>query len=146
MCRYGFYTYKSHYACFRCRKTFKQAHDADLLHKTDREFKCPECGGYMANLGFDFKSPRKTAVKEWKIIEGLYTIGKSFYSCGCIGPGYIPQNPIEYKLYLNNVLTEYENTILQLQNQSLEACADKLERITYWSEKVVLVKGELSRL
>lgn len=123
MCRYSFKTYKSHFACFNCRKTFKQVPYTDLLHRIgkaeqyeklirkpvksltdeellqidevkktlrDREIKCPQCGGYMADLGLDFRSPKKTAEKEWKIIEGLFTIGKSFYGCGRTGMGYVP--------------------------------------------------------
>ena len=143
MCRYGFKTYKSHFACFSCRKTFKQAHEADLVKKTDREFKCPECGGFMADLGLDFRSPRKTAVKEWKIIEGLYTIGTSFYSCGCNGPGYIPSHPRDYETYLNKVLQGYENHIATFQSQTLQECGDKLERIHYWNERADLVRKEL---
>ncbi len=178
MCRYAFKTYKSHFACFSCRKTFKQAPYTDLLQQIgkadyyeklsrkpikqltekersqlanidknykDREIKCPECGNYMADLGLDFKSPKKTAVKEWKIIEELYTIGISFHSCGCQGIGYIPQNPKEYKLYLNNILREYENSIAYYQKQTPEECRDKTERIKYWSERTETIKAELAR-
>jgi hypothetical protein len=177
MCRYGFKTYKSHFACFRCRKTFKQVPFTDLLKKTGksdfyeklinksmnkwsdkeralyeelnnnfvcREIKCPECGGHMADLGLDFKSPRKTAVKEWKIIEGLYTIGMSFYSCGCNGPGYIPRHPRDYEAYLNKVLQGYENHIAHFQNQTLQECRDKLRSIHYWNERAELVRTELA--
>jgi hypothetical protein len=169
--------YKSHFACFRCRKTFKQAHYADLLkkigkagyfqklmHKSmdkfsdkervqfeefdknfmSREIKCPQCGGYMVDLGLDFRSPKQTAVKEWRIIEGLYTIGKSFYSCGCDGPGYIPNNPKDYEAYLNKVLHDYESNITSFQNQPLKECRDKSKRIAYWSERVAVVKEELA--
>jgi uncharacterized C2H2 Zn-finger protein len=178
MCRYAFKTYKSHFACFNCRKTFKQAHYSDLLrrigksqyykkllgkpiHKLtekeklvlanlgenfkDRSVKCPECGNYMADLGLDFKSPRKQAVKEWKIIEGLYTIGKSFYSCGCNGIGYIPQNPRDYKAYLKNLLQEYEGDISYCQNQTLDEYKDKAERINHWSEQAQEIKQELEK-
>ena len=31
MCRYGFKIYKNHYACFKCRKTFKKPPLEDLL-------------------------------------------------------------------------------------------------------------------
>jgi hypothetical protein len=178
MCRYGFKTYKSHFACFNCRKTFKQAPYSDLLQRVgkadyyekirrkpirqlsdkdvamladfnknykDREIKCPQCGRYMADLGLDFKAPKKTALKEWKIIEGLYTIGRSFYSCGCIGIGYIPQKPKDYCLYLKRVLHDYQKSITYYQNKTIEECNDKAERIKYWSDKVQLVKAELLR-
>ena len=178
MCRYAFKTYKSHFVCFNCRKTFKQAPYSDLLQRIgkaeyygklrlksikqlsdkevavladfdknykEREIKCPQCAGYMADLGLDFKSPKQIAVKEWKIIEGLYTIGKSFYSCGCNGIGYIPQNPKDYMLYLQNVLGDYENQIVYYQNKKLDEYRDKAERIKYWSDRVQTIKAELSR-
>jgi len=178
MCRYAFKTYKSHFGCFKCRKTFKQAPFADLLKRIgkadhyeklrrkpikqlsdnevamladidknyrDREIKCPQCGNYMADLGLDFKSPKQTAVKEWRIIEGLYTIGKSFYSCGCNGIGYIPQNPNDYEAYLQNVLKGYQEQIAFLQNKPLSECRDKAEQVRYWSDQVQTIKAELLR-
>jgi len=178
MCRYAFKTYKSHFACFNCRKTFKQAPYSDLLQRIgraayyeklkrkpikqlndgeivmltnfdknykDREIKCPQCGSYMADLGLDFKSPKKTALKEWKIIEGLYTIGRSFYSCGCNGIGYIPKKPQDYHIYLKTLLRDYENSIAYYQNKTIEEYKDKAERIKYWSDQVQVVKAELSR-
>lgn len=178
MCRYAFKTYKSHFACFNCRKTFKQAPYADLLkaigksdhyeklrHKpirqlTDkeasvlaeidttyknREIKCPQCGGYMADLGLDFKSPKQSAAKQWRIVEGLCTIGKSFYSCGCNGIGYIPQSHKDYKMYLQNVLAGYQEQIAYYQNKTLSELPDKAERITYWSERVQTINTEINK-
>jgi hypothetical protein len=178
MCRYAFKTYKSHFACFNCRKTFKQAPYSDLLQRigksqyynklrqkpgnqltekemsqladfdknyTDREIKCPECGYYMADLGLDYKSPKKTAIKEWKIIEGLYVIGKSFHNCGCNGIGFIPKNHKDYEIYLKNVLHDYEKSITYYQNKTLVEYPDKAERIGYWKDKVTTIKIELAR-
>ena len=99
----------------------------------------------MADLGLDFKSPKKAAENEWKIIQGLYTIGRSFYSCGCNGIGYIPQHPRDYQVYLNNVLQEYENSIAYYQSKPVTECQDKADRIKYWSEKAAAVKEELAR-
>src|SRR5687767_11532876 len=103
-----------------------------------------ECGVYMADLGLDFKSPKQSSVKKWKIIEGLYTIGKCFYSCGCNGIGYIPQNPKDYELYLQSALDDYENQIANYQNKTLNECRNKAERIKYWSRKVQTIKAVLS--
>ena len=178
MCRYAFSTYKSHFACFHCRKTFKQPPFTDLLqrigkrkhydslmrkpqkHLTEkelqliseldknykaREIKCPECGELMADLGLDFKSPKKTAIKEWKIIEGLYTIGINFYSCGCIGIGYVPKSPKAYEQYLKNRLMHYENSIAFYQTKTKKEYNDKVQRIKYWTEQANLVKAELTK-
>lgn len=181
MCRYATKTYKSHYSCFKCRKSFKQTNTDDILsrikkdkiyHQPDgnirnvgdiftkakkeeldaliveinsRQIKCPECGSLMADLGWDFKAPKKTAVKEWKIVEGLFTIGKCFHSCGCDGIGYIPQNPKDYEQYLKNALDEYTNNILSCQNKSHEEFPEKREYINFWTEKISDVKAEITR-
>ncbi len=179
MCRYSGKIYKSHYVCFRCRKSFKQASTDDILlrikkekiyHESDgqvvevgnvfskskneellvlrkkidsREIKCPECGNLMADLGKDFKAPKKTAVKEWEITEGLFRIGKCFYSCGCNGIGYIPQNPNDFEHYLKNILKDYENSLVKCQNKTKEELPEKEEYLTYWAEKISNIKAEM---
>lgn len=178
MCRYAFSTYKSHFACFHCRKTFKQPPFTDLLQRIgkrkyynslmrkpqkhltekelqliselnknygDRAIKCPQCGELMADMGLDFKSPRKTAIKEWTIIEGLYGIGISFHGCGCSSIGYVPKNPKAYETYLKNILTRYENSIAFYQNKTTREYSDKAQRINYWTEQANLVKAELTK-
>lgn len=182
MCRYACKTYKSHYVCFECRKTFKQAHVSDILlrikkdkvyHNLNgksikrvgqvftkgerkklgemtseikgRNVKCPQCAGIMADLGLDFKAPKKTAVKEWKIVEGLVTIGKHFYSCGCDGIGYIPKSPRDYEAYLNKVLNEYDGHLKWNQARTAEDCGDKNAILAHWSAKIKTVSEELGR-
>ncbi len=56
MCRYAFYKYKPHYACFKCRKTFKRKHlfDVDRDNEKSVDAKCPQCQSLMANMGLDF--------------------------------------------------------------------------------------------
>ncbi len=95
-------TYKPHFACFDCRKTFKRkllvdinkdkAYDKNHLGK---ESKCPDCGELMANMGLDFEAPKKTNVKAWKHLSSLYETGITFHSCGCGGPGYVPRDQQE---------------------------------------------------
>ena len=36
---------------------------------------CPDCGGPMANMGMDFKSPKMSDTRAWKIIAGMHKIG-----------------------------------------------------------------------
>jgi DNA-directed RNA polymerase subunit RPC12/RpoP len=180
MCRYAGKTYKSNYACFKCRKSFKQVNPNDILLriKKDKVFhelngksvrkigqvftkaersklselvseiesrpiKCPECGNLMADLGKDFRVPKKTAIKEWKILEGLFKVGKYFYSCGCDGIGYIPQNLNDYKVYLKKALKEYRDYIIFYQDKTELEYPDKLERIKYWSDKMLDVRNEM---
>jgi DNA-directed RNA polymerase subunit RPC12/RpoP len=166
MCRYAGKTYKSHYACFKCRKSFKQTDSHDIYLRLKKEMtgslkgddrklselyneienrliKCPECGNVMADLGRELKAPKKTAVKEWKIIEGLYKIGKHFHTCGCDGIGYIPQNPKDYEVYLKNMLEEYRKHLISEQNKTESEVPDKMERINYWVEKISKIKTEI---
>lgn len=175
MCRYSGKTYKRHYGCFRCRKSFKQSslydirarlrkeltgisagksesilyrkEDARLKEAMDRmesrSVKCPECGSLMADLGYDFKAPKKTAVKEWSIIESLYRIGKSFYSCGCSGIGYIPQNENDYKEYLKEKLEKYRSRLAECRLMNETEFPDKQERVRYWSGKISILEKEM---
>lgn len=101
-------TYKSHYACFECRKTFKRKLlkdvDRDAAYSKEREnisSKCPECAGLMANMGLDFESPPKKNIKAWTHMKNLYESGVTFHSCGCSGPGYIPKDKEELTNFLN---------------------------------------------
>ncbi|NIF04274.1 hypothetical protein F3J23_02375 [Chryseobacterium sp. Tr-659] len=180
MCRYAGKTYKSHYACFKCRKAFKQPDADDILrrlrkekvyHEPDgksirrigyvftkteteelqkivseienRTIKCPECSNIMADLGKDFKAPKKTAIKEWKIIEGLFKTGKCFHTCGCEGIGYIPKSPGDYKIYLKTMLQSYQESLISCQNKPIETFPDKNEEINYWSDKILKIKTEI---
>jgi hypothetical protein len=41
----------------------------------------------MADLGKDFKAPRRRNAAQWRKIEILVAAGITFDSCGCSGPG-----------------------------------------------------------
>ncbi len=114
MCRYAMMVYKGHYACFNCQKTFKRRHlkDVDRDAEVSVEAKCPECGNLMANMGLDFKSPPKNDDKQWSHIRDLYTVGITFHSCGCSGPGYIPQDRKAIIDYLEKIRSEYMHALV----------------------------------
>lgn len=114
MCRYAMTIYKRHYACFNCQKTFKRRvlKDVDRDQQTSVEAKCPECGSLMANMGLDFKSPAKSDDKQWAHIKDLYTVGITFHSCGCSGPGYIPQDRRAIISYLEKIRSEYMHALV----------------------------------
>ena len=60
MCRYAMVSYKPHYACFNCRKTFKRRLFYDIRKGEQNDIaKCPQCGKPMADMGLDFASPSK---------------------------------------------------------------------------------------
>jgi len=44
----------------------------------------------MANMGLDFRAPKKTEVEAWKVLVFLYERGFAFRGCGCDAGGYIP--------------------------------------------------------
>lgn len=178
MCRYATKTYKIHFACFDCRKSFKKTPTEDLVIQNgdwsnykkafwsystgkskkfrrenpeiveylinkyrEREEKCPECGKLMADLGLDFKAPKKDKIKEWKIIKGLLRTGKAFYSCGCDAIGYVPKNKKDYEEYLIKKRDYYQK---RLDNRDAglhkESLNDYIER---FNELIKLIEKEL---
>lgn len=88
MCRYALSPYKTHYACFACRKSFKAT---DRRAHQDRK-PCPQCGGTMTVMGKDFKATARQNVRQWRKVELLASHGLAFASCGCSGPGYAPRD------------------------------------------------------
>lgn len=124
MCRYGMTTYKPHYACFDCKKAFKRRLLSDILDGTSKDenespAKCPECGRIMADMGLDFEAPKKSNGKAWKHISDLYRVGITFHSCGCSGPGYIPNDSKELINHLSGIKDIY------LENQHFWAKRNK---------------------
>lgn len=130
MCRYAFKDYKSHFACFDCRKTFKKTSITDWTKQKGLDYAykkllrdwstknrkktedvvgttyekirddyledvatCPQCGGAMAGMGYDFKAPKVGATEEWEVIRALYDHGFAFHGCGC-SVGYTPPKRI----------------------------------------------------
>lgn len=98
MCRYAYYgPYKRKFACFACRKMFRQNDESRMSQKPRldesgiRIAVCPQCGARMQNLGLDFKTPPQNDVEQWKKVEKLFEAGVTFGSCGCSGPGPRPR-------------------------------------------------------
>src|ERR671931_2492524 len=116
MCRYGEHTYKNHFACFRCRKTFKRRPEFEWSTPPNKgepvTFLCPQCGVEMADMGRDFKAPKQINVKQWKKVEILYQHGFTYHSCGCCGPGLRPKELHEVEDFLIEKLSKSEGKIL----------------------------------
>ena len=109
MCRYAFSgPYKEKFACFHCRKVFKQTNRKELTQKmrTDAGRKrlapCPECGTPMRDMGFDFKPPPQTDLRQWRKVEMLAQNGFTYHSCGC-GPGDRPTTLREVPTFLQAI-------------------------------------------
>lgn len=113
MCRYAMVAYKPHYACFNCRKTFKRRLINDIKRGSQsiQEVKCPECSELMANMGLDFESPKKDDLKKWEHLKSLYSVGITFHSCGCSGPGYIPNSKEKLIQYFEDLKANYLKNI-----------------------------------
>ena len=150
MCRYGLTTYKPHYACFACRKAFRRRLRADQPHLgegPDQPARCPQCGLLMADLGRDFKPPRKTDEKAWALLGKLWDVGVTFHSCGCGGPGYRPRDPWAYREFLRNTLEDYK---LHLQRWKAgtpttpRGMEEQREAVQSWQARIDRVQAELS--
>ncbi|CAI6017246.1 hypothetical protein PAECIP112173_00110 [Paenibacillus sp. JJ-100] len=102
MCRYAMSgPYKEIYACFNCRKSFKQVSPYDLSPETTGipEHKCPQCAEIMVNMGQDFQAPKQKDIKQWTKVMTLYRHGITYHSCGC-GAGYRPAHLREVPIFL----------------------------------------------
>lgn len=70
-----------HFACFDCRKSFKQPGSSNWdVSIPKRPFPCPECQRPMVRLGRYFKAPRQRATRPWLKVELLYRCGECFES------------------------------------------------------------------
>ncbi|MDR7209574.1 hypothetical protein [Flavobacterium piscis] len=172
MCRYAMTSYKPHYACFNCYKTFKRRLKKDVKDGKESiyEAKCPECGELMANMGLDFESPKKEDVKKWEHLKSLYSVGITFHSCGCNGPGYIPNSKeklIEYfeelkENYLKNIdfwRSRIEPATAKEKDQDIQRNWSELSKtslnykkdiiknqdgVNFWLEKVKEIESKIT--
>jgi DNA-directed RNA polymerase subunit RPC12/RpoP len=69
--------YLSHYACFDCRKSFKQN-----PIESDHPHVCPDCAEKLSDMGRDFRPPRKAAKDSWEVARRLYDAGFRFFGSG----------------------------------------------------------------
>lgn len=109
MCKYAMISYKDHYACFECQKTFKRRLWIDFKkgEKENSPAVCPQCAGKMANMGKDFESPKMDDDKAWSHLKNLYEVGITYFSCGCSGPGYVPRDHEALLEYFERILARY---------------------------------------
>lgn len=77
--------YKAKWACFRCRKCFKQRSWHDLSQSEQTSFRgrivhCPQCRNAMVNMGWDFKVPRQSNLEQWRKVELLAQHGYLYHA------------------------------------------------------------------
>ncbi|URC13483.1 hypothetical protein [Flavobacterium sp. B183] len=118
--------------------------------KSDFEAKCPQCGELMADMGLDFESPKKDDLKKWEHIKSLYSVGITFHSCGCGGPGYIPNSKeklIEYfEKMKKTYLKEMDFWRSKIGPEGQKEIAINQERLDYWHESVKEVDEKLNQI
>jgi hypothetical protein len=134
MCRYAQHTYKRHFACFQCRKMFRQPDNHEMARPSaPHDFPCPQCRTPMANLGKDFKAPRQVDVKQWRKVEQLYLHGYIFSSCGCGGAGPRPATLREVTPFLaeqKRLKVEWERqTVIQKRADALSEQRNRRARL-----------------
>ena len=98
--------------------------------------RCPDCANRMANMGMDFKAPKRTDTKAWKIVEGMYQIGAIYQTCGCNGFGYVPTSQSDYRRYLRATMTEYETQLAMLEKNDKLSAFQRQTRSAYWTERI----------
>src|SRR4051812_13448652 len=103
MCRYGMYgPYKSHFACFECRKGFKRSATHADGKVVETPATCPQCGVAMSDMGLDFKPPRRNDAEHWGVVAFLFHHGFAYHSCGCGGPGFRPSRWADVPAFLES--------------------------------------------
>jgi len=71
--------YMMHFACFRCRRSFKRSVEFGAMDYVKR---CPHCGGRALDLGRHFKPPKVGDLDQWKKIRLLVAAGFFFQHVG----------------------------------------------------------------
>lgn len=148
MCRYAITVYKPHYACLTCHKAFRRRLRSDIGNagSEDRPARCPQCGLLMANMGLDFKPPKKDDAKGWDMAAKLWEVGLTFHSCGCGGPGYRPRDPHEYRAFLEKTLEGYLTVLRRHMDDAPttgKGRARQQEAIATWRENIKRIEAAL---
>ena len=97
-------------------------------NKDLKEAKCPHCEGFMVDMGLDFESPKKGSIKEWNHIRDLYSVGITFHSCGCTGPGYIPKDKDRLIEYFKEIINDYHKQLVFWRNRIEPKTEQEIQR------------------
>ncbi len=108
----------------------------------DATHKCPECGDPMIDMGLDFKPPKQSDVKAWKTLLGMYRVGHAFHTCGCNGPGWIPNSTSDYRAYLVSKRQLYEEQLERVEESGELSSKGKKEAAEYWTSRIKAIDRE----
>lgn len=88
-----------HYACFHCRKAFKQG-----FPRSGEVTLCPQCRQPMTNMGTDFKAPAQRERRQWQKVQQLAQAGIRFFPASGTGtPGDRPATLAEVPAFLRRI-------------------------------------------
>jgi hypothetical protein len=74
-------TNPAHFACFACRRSFKQRGSSlRMADAVARPYPCPTCHQDMVRLARNFKAPPLQARRQWLKVELLYRFGERFHA------------------------------------------------------------------
>ncbi len=94
----------------------------------------------MADMGLDFKAPKQNDIKRWRMAKELWTIGETFHSCGCSGPGYRPREPAALRTFLvarrRHYLASYRHFLQRAEDRSA---------VEYWRERLARIEAAMQR-
>jgi DNA-directed RNA polymerase subunit RPC12/RpoP len=145
MCRYAMGNYKRRYACFACRKSFKRRNPGDVGHHgEDRPARCPECGLLMADIGRDFQAPKRGDERGWAVAAALFSVGATFHSCGCSGPGYRPRDPQALRAYLLGLRDEYRATLARWRDDARATAEQRAQALAAWEARLAALEGAIA--
>ncbi|EMI55517.1 hypothetical protein RSSM_03042 [Rhodopirellula sallentina SM41] len=99
-------------------------------------FNCPDCGEPMADLGRDFKAPRKSDSRSWSTLREILTLGHVFNTCGCDGPGFIPSNRTQFRQYLDERLADFNRHLQYYQSRTDGDDPSNADACRYWRSRI----------
>ena len=100
--------YLSHFACFACRKSFKQ----DPLNESVPHV-CPECSGALHDMGRNFRPPNKSATDAWEVARQLFDAGFRFFGSGSHSDSDLPSSLRE----VGQFITDNPNHYLRIKKK-----------------------------
>ena len=128
MCRHAQHVYKQHLACFTCRKVWRQE------RMDGSPPLCPDCKNALVDMGKDFKAPRTNATAQWAKAEALMKNGIRFTSCGCGGPGPMPQRLNEVEAFVKARAQSVAEQAAEMARQERQ-CLKRERLLEIWNRR-----------
>jgi hypothetical protein len=104
-------TRSSHHVCFSCRKAFKKPAStrSGFVVLADQIYPCSVCQKPMVGIGKNFRAPKQSNLRAWRLAERLYLAGFRFNSSA---EGNIPVHPSDLTSFLASRVRKTEAALL----------------------------------